>query len=83
MIDRVAGIATSVGLDYDYDTMHQTNTVLAHELLHYAKAHGRQPEMKERLLAAYFVEGRHVGRVEDLADLAAEVGLDRAEPWPR
>ena len=28
-------------------------------------------------MSAYFVEGRHVGRVEDLADLAAEVGLDR------
>jgi predicted DsbA family dithiol-disulfide isomerase len=35
--------------------------------------------MKERLLAAYFVEGRHVGRVEDLADLAAEIGLDRED----
>ena len=33
--------------------------------------------MKERLLSAYFVEGRHVGRAEDLADLAAEIGLDR------
>ena len=68
-----------MGLDYHYETIHQTNTVLAHELLHLAKAHGRQAELKERLLAAYFVEGRHVGRVEDLADLAAEVGLDRAE----
>jgi predicted DsbA family dithiol-disulfide isomerase len=28
-------------------------------------------------MSAYFVEGRHVGRVDDLADLAAEVGLDR------
>ena len=53
--------------------------MLAHELLHLAKAHGRQAELKERLLAAYFVEGRHVGRVDDLADLAAEVGLDRDE----
>ncbi len=35
--------------------------------------------MKERLLKAYFEEGRHVGRDEDLADLAAEVGLDRGE----
>ena len=33
--------------------------------------------MKERLLRAYFVEGRHIGRDEDLADLAAEIGLDR------
>jgi predicted DsbA family dithiol-disulfide isomerase len=79
MIDRVVDIAAAVGLDYHYETIHQTNTVLAHELLHLAKAHGRQAELKERLLAAYFVEGRHVGRVDDLADLAVEVGLDRAE----
>lgn len=79
MIDRVVDIAASVDLDYHYETIHQTNTVLAHELLHLAKARGRQAELKERLLAAYFVEGRHVGRVEDLADLATEVGLDRDE----
>lgn len=79
MLERVTGIAASVGLHYDYDHVHQTNTVKAHELLHYAKAHGRQLEMKERLLKAYFVDGRHVGHVEDLADLAAEIGLDRTD----
>ena len=79
MLANVTGIASSVGLDYDYDHVHQTNTIKAHELLHYAKAQGRQLEMKERLLKAYFVDGRHVGRTEDLADLAAEIGLDRAE----
>jgi predicted DsbA family dithiol-disulfide isomerase len=79
MIARVSSIAASVGLDYDYDHMHQTNTVKAHELIHYAKAHGRQLDMKERLLKAYFIDGRHGGRVEELADLAAEIGLDRAD----
>jgi predicted DsbA family dithiol-disulfide isomerase len=79
MLARVTGIAESVGLDYHYDDVHQTNTVKAHELIHYAKAHGRQLDMKERLLKAYFVDGRHVGRIEDLADLAAEIGLDRAD----
>ena len=79
MIARVSSIAASVGLDYDYDHMHQTNTVKAHELIHYAKAHGRQLDMKERLLKAYFIDGRHVGRIEELADLAAEIGLDRAD----
>jgi predicted DsbA family dithiol-disulfide isomerase len=77
MLDRVTSIAASVGLDYDYDHVHQTNTIKAHELLHFAKANGLQLEMKERLLKAYFVDGRHVGRIPDLADLAAEVGLDR------
>jgi predicted DsbA family dithiol-disulfide isomerase len=59
--------------------MQHTNTVKAHELIHYAKAHGKQSEMKERLLRAYFVEGGHVGRIDDLADYAAEIGLDRAD----
>ncbi len=77
MIDRVIDVAAQVGLDYDYDSLKPTNTIRAHELLHYAKAHDRQLEMKERLLSAYFVEGRHVGRIEDLADLAADIGLDR------
>jgi predicted DsbA family dithiol-disulfide isomerase len=77
MLDRVTGIAESVGLHYDYDALQHTNTVLAHQLIHYAKAHGRQLEMKERLLAAYFEQGRHVGRIDDLADLAAELGFDR------
>lgn len=79
MLERVTGIAASVGLDYDYDHVHQTNTIKAHELLHYAKSKGRQLDMKERLLKAYFVDGRHIGRVEDLADLAAEIGLNRDE----
>lgn len=77
MVERVTGIAAAVGLDYDYDSLQHTNTIRAHQLLHYARAHGLQVEMKERLLSAYFVEGRHVGRIDELGDLAAEIGLDR------
>jgi predicted DsbA family dithiol-disulfide isomerase len=79
MLAHVAGLASAEGLAYDFDALKHTNTVQAHELLHLAKAHGKQLEMKERLLSAYFEQGRHVGRIEDLADLGAEVGLDRAE----
>ena len=79
MLDRVTDIAKDVGLDYDYDALQHTNTIKAHQLIHFAKAHGKQLEAKERLLKAYFVEGRHVGRTDDLADLAEEIGLDRAQ----
>jgi predicted DsbA family dithiol-disulfide isomerase len=79
MLDRVTEIAAAVGLDYHLDDVHQTNTVKAHELLHFAKSKGRQLEMKERLLKGYFVEGKHVGRLAVLAELAAEIGLDSAE----
>ncbi|HLS45450.1 MAG TPA: DsbA family oxidoreductase [Ornithinicoccus sp.] len=79
MLERVGSIAESVGLHYDFDALRHTNTVRAHQVLHLAKTKGLQSELKERLLRAYFEEGRHVGRAEDLADLAAEVGLDRDE----
>ena len=79
MLEQMTQLASSEGLSYDFDALQHTNTIKAHELLHYAKAQGRQLDMKERLLAAYFEEGRHVGRIDDLADLAAEIGLDRAD----
>lgn len=79
MLEQVGSIAQSVGLSYDFDSLRHTNTARAHQLLHFAKAYGKQAELKERLLSAYFEEGRHVGRVADLADLAQEVGLDRVK----
>jgi len=79
MLERVTGIAKAVGLDYDYDHVHQTNTVISHELLHFAKSKGRQLEMKERLLKAYFIDGEHVGRIPDLVAIAVELGYDADE----
>jgi len=76
---RVSAIAESVGLHYDYASNHPTSTVKAHQLIHFAKAHGRQAEMKERLLQAYFERGEHVGRIDDLVGFAAELGLDPDE----
>lgn len=79
MLDHMTQLAATEGLTYDFGSLQHTNTLKAHELLHLARRHGKQAEMKERLLRAYFTEGRHVGKVDDLADLATEVGLDRDE----
>ena len=70
-------MGSAVGAEYHMDRVVISNTLKAHELLHFAKAHGRQPEMKERLLRAYWVEGRRVGRIDELVELAGEVGLDQ------
>lgn len=77
MLAHVTERAAEAGLKYDFDSVKHTGTVKAHQLLHYAKAHGLQAEAKERVMAAHFVEGRHVGLDDELGDLAAEVGLDR------
>lgn len=76
MLDRVTQVAQGVGLEYNFDVLKHTNTVRAHELLHFAKAQGRQHAMAERLMSAYFTEGKHVGEIDSLVSLAAEVGLD-------
>lgn len=76
MLERVTGVAADAGLEYRFDLLRHTNTVKAHELLHFAKEQGRQAEAAERLMSAYFLEGRHLGREEDLVALAAEAGLD-------
>lgn len=79
MLEQMTGVAASVGLSYDFDALQHTKTLKAHELLHHAKAKGLQGEMKERLLRAYFEEGRHLGHVDELVALATEVGLDADE----
>ena len=76
MLDRVTGVAAEAGLTYDFGRLQHTKTLKAHELLHFAKAHGRQLELEERLFQAYFPAGAHVGRVDELVRLAEEAGLD-------
>lgn len=76
MLDRVTGVAADAGLDYDFDALKHTKTLKAHELLHFAKEQGLQLQLSERLFRAYFTEGRHVGRVDELIELATEVGID-------
>lgn len=76
---RMAALGAPLGIDYNMARMRMANTAKAHELLHYAKAHGKQAEMKARLMKAYFTDGRHVGVTADLAQLAGEVGLDPAD----
>jgi predicted DsbA family dithiol-disulfide isomerase len=76
MNDRVTGVAADAGLDYHLDRAHPANTFDAHRLLHFAAAHGKQIDMKERLLAAYFSEGKRIGDVDVLVSEAEAVGLD-------
>ena len=79
MLAHVTKIAADVGLAYDFDALRHANTRKAHQVLHLAKAQGRQLALAERLFAAYFEEGRHIGHDDDLAALAADAGLDPAE----
>ena len=79
IIDRVTAMAAEEGLTFHMDRAVRANTLLAHRLLWLAEQRGVQEAVKERLLRAYFGDGRNVGDPDTLADLAAECGLDREE----
>ena len=64
------------GITFRFDRIASGNTFAAHRLLHFAKEHGRQNELKERLLQAYMSEGQVMSDPEVLSRLAGEVGLD-------
>ncbi len=84
IMQRLSGIMTmakEAGLDYKYEKMLSCNTVDAHRLTKFAAE--KKPElseaMTERLYKAYFIEQQLVSDHQILADLAAEVGFDKAE----
>ncbi|KAA3440041.1 DsbA family oxidoreductase [Rufibacter hautae] len=79
MNDYMAQMAKEVGLEYDFDKAIINNTFDAHRLLHLAKKHSKQNEMKERLFAAYYTQGKNVGDLNTLVQLGEEVGLNGAE----
>lgn len=51
----------------------------AHEAAKQAAAQGAFAALHEALFRAHFVEGRDIGRIDVLAMIAAEVGLDASE----
>jgi predicted DsbA family dithiol-disulfide isomerase len=65
------------GIAFRYDLMTVTpNTLKAHRLTWLAGQQDKATEMAERILKAYFTEGKNIVEVKVLADLAAEVGMD-------
>lgn len=54
------------------------NTFDAHRLIHWAGIEGRQGAAVDALFAASFTTGRDIGNRAVLADIAGEIGLDRA-----
>jgi predicted DsbA family dithiol-disulfide isomerase len=76
IIDKMTATAAGEGLDFHLDIAQRANTFDAHRLIDYAARHGRQGAMKERLLQAYFSDGKDIADRSVLTELAADTGLD-------
>jgi predicted DsbA family dithiol-disulfide isomerase len=75
---RGDAVAAEVGLHFVHHDAPRARTVDAHRLLHLAADHGVQGELKEALLAAYFLRGESMGDHDVLRKAAVDVGLDPA-----
>lgn len=76
---QLTELAAKEGLDYQLEYAKPGNTFNAHRLIHLAKAHNLQAVAKEKLLHAYFTEGKAIGDVETLVTIGSEIGLDAYE----
>jgi predicted DsbA family dithiol-disulfide isomerase len=78
MMDRLREVARAAGLTFDPALApRMPNTLNAHRLIHWAGIEGRQSDVVNRLMRAYWEDGRDIGDLATLADIAGEAGMDR------
>lgn len=71
--------AKTVGLTFNFEEMKPTNTFDAHRLAKFAEEKGKEKDITENLLYAYFSEAKNLSEPNTLADIAEASGLDRQE----
>jgi len=79
LFDNIRRIGESEGIAFDFDGIEQVpDTTQAHRLIRYAHDTPYIEPLIESLFRRYLVEGGDIGRVDNLIELAAGAGLDRA-----
>lgn len=77
---QIEEIGSSLGFEFNFSkTKRIPNTFNAHRLLWKAGKDGLQTELSQALFKAYFTDGRDVGSIEVLSDIADEVGMKKLE----
>ena len=73
----ITEIGRTEGLQFRFDRVRRTpSSVDAHRLVRWAAAYGRGAEVVEALFAAHFTDGRDIGDIFVLTDVAVACGLD-------
>ena len=76
----ISDAGLSVEINFAFDRIRNTpNSLDAHRMARFADVHNRANETVEALFHAYFVNGRDIGDIEVLIDIAKESGLPVAE----
>ncbi len=79
MQDRICEAGEACGLDFAFEhVQNMPNTRLSHQLI-LATPPELQTQMTDAVTAAHFEEGKDIGNLEVLLDIAVSFGLDRDE----
>lgn len=77
---RLKEAGNEVGFEFNFnDDTRMHNTFNLHQLLHWAEQQGHMHELKQALFTAHFTHNRDISDIQVLADIAAEIGLNRDE----
>ena len=76
--ERLTSLGKELGFEFGFtDDMRMHNTFNVHQLLHWATQQGRGHDLKQAMFTAHFTHTRNLSDNDVLADIAAEIGLDR------
>jgi predicted DsbA family dithiol-disulfide isomerase len=76
---RIVESAQGDGIAFAFERMKRTpNTILAQRLILFAEQQGRDEDLIRVLFRALFEEGRDIGHLGTLLELAEQAGLERA-----
>ena len=77
---RMSEAGAEVGFEFNFnDDTRMHNTFNLHQLLHWADQQERMHDLKQALFTAHFTNNQNISDIVVLADIAAEIGLDRSE----
>jgi len=76
----LVSLGRAIGLEFRFDLIERIpNTRRSHILIAHAARQGLASEVMERIMQAYFEEGRNIGDVDELVRLGVEAGLGERE----
>ncbi len=79
MLEYLKQKGAEAGINFRQDISIQANTFRAHRLIHFAQEREKGNEMEEALFAAHFSEGKNIGSIQLLTELAENIGLNKTE----
>ncbi|TXD97854.1 DsbA family oxidoreductase [Psychrobacter frigidicola] len=78
--DRMTAAGSEIGFKFNFNEDTRVhNTFNMHQLIYWADQYSLANNLEQALFAAYFTDNRNLSDKSVLADIAAEVGLDRTE----